>query len=54
MDAALNGYAAGKMDFNDFILAELCNQKGLALVTHDADLKGLTLNILTENTRLLS
>jgi hypothetical protein len=42
------------MDFNDYVLAELCNKKGLALVTHDADLKGLTLNILTENTRLLS
>jgi predicted nucleic acid-binding protein len=54
MDAALNGYESGKMDFNDYILAKLCNKKGVVLVTHDADLKGLTLNILTENTRLLS
>jgi len=54
IDAALSGYEAGKLDFNDYVLAELCNTKGLALVTHDADLKGQTLNILTENTRLLT
>jgi predicted nucleic acid-binding protein len=54
IDAALRGYEAGKLDFNDYILAQLCNKKGLALVTHDADLKGQTLTILTENTRLLT
>jgi predicted nucleic acid-binding protein len=54
IDVALSGYAAGKADFNDYVLAGLCNQKGLTLVTHDADLKAPTLNILTENTRLLT
>jgi predicted nucleic acid-binding protein len=54
IDAVLSGYEAGKLDFNDRVLAELCNKKGLALVTHDADLKGQTLSILTENARLLT
>jgi len=54
IDAVLSGYEAGKADFNDHVLAELCNRKQLMLVTDDADLKGLTLNILTENRRLLS
>lgn len=51
--AVLSDYAAGKMDFNDQIIAELCRERGFTLVTHDGDLKGSTLNILTENTHLL-
>jgi len=54
IDAVLSGYEAGRADFNDHVLAELCNTKQLTLVTDDADLKGLTLNILTENKRLLT
>jgi hypothetical protein len=54
IEAVLVGYETGKADFNDHVLAELCTNKGLTLVTDDADLKGLTLNILTENRRLLS
>jgi len=54
IDAVLSGYEAGRADFNDHVLAELCNKKELTLVTDDADLKGLTLNILTENKRLLT
>jgi len=50
----LSAYEAGRADFNDHMLAELCNRKQLTLVTDDADLKGLTLNILTENKRLLT
>jgi len=54
IDAVLGGYEAGRADFNDHVVAELCDKKQLILVTDDADLKGLTLNILTENRRLLS
>src|SRR3972149_7122586 len=54
IDAVLSGYQAGRTDFNDHVIAELCNRKQLTLVTDDADLKGLTLNILTENKRLLA
>ncbi len=54
IDAVLSGYEAGRADFNDHVLSELCNKKELTLVTDDADVKGLTLNILTENKRLLT
>ncbi len=50
----LSGYEAGRADFNDHVLAELCHKKQLILVTNDADLKGLTLSILTENRGLLT
>lgn len=53
IDAVLGGYEAGRADFNDHVVAELCDKKQLILMTDDADLKGLTLNILTENRRLL-
>ena len=54
IDAVLSAYEAGRADFNDHVLAELCNKKELMLVTDDSDLKGLTVNILTENRRLLA
>ncbi len=54
IDAVLGGYETGRADFNDYVLAELCNKNDLTLVTDDADLKGLTLNILTDNRRLLT
>ncbi|MFQ5684467.1 MAG: PIN domain-containing protein [Candidatus Binatia bacterium] len=54
MDALLNGYAAGRVDFNDQVLGELCRRKKVILVTHDIDLKGLAPSILTENRRLLT
>lgn len=48
MNALLSSYASGKIDFNDQVIAKPCNQHGLTVVTHDADLRGLTLNLLTE------
>lgn len=54
LESVLSGYEAGKTDFNDHVIAELCNKKELTLVTDDADLKGLPLYILTENQRLLT
>jgi predicted nucleic acid-binding protein len=54
IETVLSDYEAGKADFNDQVLAELCKSKGLTLVTDDSDFKGLGLTILTENRRLLS
>jgi predicted nucleic acid-binding protein len=54
LDNALANYEAGRADFNDYVLAELCTKNELTLVTDDADLKGRNLNILTENRRLLT
>lgn len=52
--AIVRKYAAGKSDFNDQMLAELCKAKGLTLVTHDADFKGENLRIITANPNLLA
>lgn len=54
IDAVLSGYEAGKADFNDCVLVELCVTKGFTFVTDDGDFKGLTLTILTENRNLLA
>jgi hypothetical protein len=54
VEAVLRGYERGRVDFNDYVLAELCRVKGLSFVTDDGDLKWLTVTILTENSRLLS
>jgi predicted nucleic acid-binding protein len=54
IDNILSGYEGGTADFNDHVLAELCNKRDLTLVTDDGDLKGLSLTILTENRNLLT
>ena len=54
LGSILNEYGTGNSDFNDQILAELCRDKGLKLVTHDADFRGENLTIITANSRLLA
>ncbi len=54
VDDMLNAYGAGHSDFNDQVIAQLCEREGLTLVTHDADFKHAELSILTANPRLLS
>lgn len=54
MDALIDEYAAGDADFNDQILARLCNRMGLKLVTDDGDFKGSDIPVVTANRRLLS
>lgn len=54
LSAMLNDYKAGKKDFNDQMLAELCKAKNLKLVTHDADFQYENLTIITANSQLLS
>ena len=54
IEVVLSDYEAGKADFNDQVLAELCKSQGLTLVTDDGDFKGLGLTIITHNKRLLT
>jgi predicted nucleic acid-binding protein len=54
LEADVSNFVGGSHDFNDLILARLCRQDNLILVTNDADfaaIEGLT--IVTANRRLL-
>jgi len=46
-------FAAGDSDFNDQIIAALCQNKGLTLVTDDGDFRGQDIPVVTANRRLL-
>lgn len=54
VDAVIDQYAIGDSDFNDQILANLCQRNGLALVTHDGDFKDCGCPVITANKRLLA
>ncbi|MBC6477520.1 MAG: PIN domain-containing protein [Hormoscilla sp. GM7CHS1pb] len=54
LDPIFSKYATGGADFNDMMLAELCQTKGLKLVTHDSDFKDDNLTIITANRKLLN
>jgi predicted nuclease of predicted toxin-antitoxin system len=43
----------GKSDFNDQVIARLCQKNGFILVTHDADFQSSELDILTANPSML-
>lgn len=49
----LDVYGKGKSDFNDLILTQICQDKGLKLVTHDGDFKGKNLTVITANHNLI-
>lgn len=49
----LDSYALGDSDFNDQVLADLCQRSGLKLVTDDADFRGQGIPIITNNRNLL-
>lgn len=53
IDALLTEFEGGDQDFNDQILARLCQSQGLKLVTHDVDYKVKDINILTVNRQIL-
>ena len=46
-------YAGGDSDFNDQVIAALCQKKGLKLVTDDSDFHGQGIPVVTANKRLL-
>jgi predicted nucleic acid-binding protein len=56
LDAAklLSDYGTAQFDFNDQVLALLCETRQLKLVTDDADFSNQKLTILTANRRLLA
>jgi len=47
-------YADGNSDFNDQVIAALCQNKGLKLITDDGDFHGKGIPIVTANRRLLA
>ncbi len=54
LEADLATFAAGTHDFNDLMIARLCRQEQLMLVTHDADFADLDgLVIVTANRTML-
>lgn len=53
VNALLNVFEAGKTDFNDQVIGEICKSKSLSLVTNDADFGANDIPILTANNRLL-
>lgn len=54
IDALMDDYAAGDSDFNDQILADLCQQRSLKLVTDDGDFKERGIPVITANRRMLA
>ena len=54
IDGLITEYADGNSDFNDQIIAVLCQRKGLKLVTDDGDFHGQGIPIVTANRRLLA
>ncbi len=54
IELLLDTYALGDSDFNDQILANLCQQRGLKLITDDGDFGGRGIPVITANRRLLA
>ena len=54
IERIFHDFQTGKSDFNDLMLAQLCQHQNLKLVTHDADFQGLDVTILTANSRLVN
>lgn len=54
VDMILESFATGQNDFNDQIIANICKDCELTLITHDADFKGDNISILTANSKLLA
>ncbi len=51
--AMLDIFEQGVSDFNDLMLALLCEKRNITLVTHDGDFQASGISILTCNTKLL-
>lgn len=54
IDALIDEYATGDSDFNDQMLAVLCKNEGLKLVTDDGDFKSQGIAVITANKKLLA
>lgn len=51
LDACLGSAAAGKLDFNDVLLSDLCISNGMLLVTDDSDYASTTVPVASSNRR---
>lgn len=54
MQDFLHDYEERSPDFNDQVLAELCRNNGLTLLTHDEDFKDAGIPVITANPRLVA
>ena len=54
IDGLITEYAGGDSDFNDQVIAALCQRRGLKLVTDDGDFRGQGIPVVTANSRLLA
>lgn len=54
LNGLITEYADGTSDFNDQVIAKLCQRKGLTLVTDDSDFRGQGMPVVTANKRLLA
>lgn len=54
IDGLIAEYADGDSDFNDQVIATLCQKRGLKLVTDDGDFRGQSIPVVTANPRLLA
>lgn len=54
IDSLIGEFAVGDSDFNDQVIAALCQQRGLKLVTDDGDFRGQGIPLVTANRRLLA
>lgn len=53
LEATLNEFAAGTMDFVDLLICESCRAKPFILITHDGDMNVDGVDVITGNKRLL-
>jgi predicted nucleic acid-binding protein len=54
IEGLISEYEMGKSDFNDQVIAILCQRKGLKLLTDDGDFRGQGIPMVTANRRLLA
>ena len=53
LEATLNEFAAGTMDFVDLLICESCRARRFILITHDGDMTVEGVDVVTGNKRLL-
>ena len=53
IDKAIDDFESGNLDFNDSLLADICQQHNFKLLTNDSDFQAGGIEVLTINPRLL-
>lgn len=52
--AFVDDFELHRIDFNDIVIAQICQENDLILVTHDYDFADMEIDILTANKRIIS